>query len=284
VDNLETAALPPALSSLLPSRNDDEVRGIVQWAKWLGIAALCLYAGNMALSWLLMQGLFTNNPDYTIAYMFFVMFLDTQAVKVVISILFIIYYIAALMAWFYYFPESIRAFLFIIACFRIIDGGRLIVINGSFNISQLILLVSAAAMIIACIFVVKPSVFWSDSTKPQRRAVSILYSAVIIQWLAFAVFISLNKDEPYSKLEYIAVALAICLLLSRAKLGWVVCIPMALLATVFGLQQGLGGMSYLREPFLPAVILILLFLPPVIRWYFPTGIWAYMRSLEVKRG
>lgn len=284
MDNFETTALPPAQNVPSPLRDGDGARGIVSWVKWLGLSALALYAANYAFNLLRFAGLVTIGDADFLATAMFYMQIDSRPIVIVFAVLIPTAVAALAIAWLYYHPETIRAFLFLAACFKAINHWNAFVEESWQSFTNWVYLACILAVIISCIFVVKPRIFWTGTTKAQRALVSALYIAAVAQWLAIFAASVIFEEPSYSRAICLFFFLGFGLLLSRAKLGWFAGIASSAWLLIISCTEPHGNLSISFKPFLPILIFILLFLPPVIRWYFPPGIWAFLRSLALKRG
>lgn len=280
MENLETTALPQTQSVTSPSRDDDKTRGIVSWAKWLGISALVLYAANYAFNLLQFAGLVTiGDADFLPTAMFY-MELSLRPLTIVLAVLIPTAVAALAIAWLYYHPETIRAFLILAASLEAINHWNAFVEESWQSFTNWVYLACILAVIISCIFVVKPRIFWAGAAKAQRALVSALYIAVVAQWLAIIAAAVIFEELSYSPAECVFFFLSFGLLLSRAKIGWFAGIASSAWLLIIFCTETQGDIVISSEPSLPLLIFILLFLPPIIRWYFPAGIWAYLGEME----
>jgi hypothetical protein len=261
----------------------EQARGVVLWAKWLGLVAIILFALVYMYGTLLLTGAITRGQDI-LALMISAMYIEDAPLFIAIWELLFFSIISIAIAWFYYYPKSIRPFLLLAAGAELLDEIHSIMTEGHLSLSEWLFALVALAVIIACIFVVKPFVFSDGTPKAQRVWVGILYIVAIAQWLAIRYSAITLNEYRSDKTILIFLFLATGLLLSRMKLGWFAGIASSVLLFIMFFAEGYEYNSLANGPFLPLLIYILLFLPPVIRWYFPQGIWAYVRSLAVKRG
>lgn len=261
--------------------SDEQARGVVLWAKWLGLVAIVLFALVYMYGTLLLTGAITRGQDI-LALMISAMYIEDAPLFIVTWEILFFALISIAIAWFYYYPRSVRPYLLLAAGAELLDKIHDMITESHPSVSESLFALVALAVIIACIFVVRPLVFLDSTPKAQRVWVGILYIVAIAQWLAIRYSAITLNEYRSDKTILIFLFLATGLLLSRMKLGWFAGIASSILLYVMFFAEGYEYNSPIYEPVFPLLIYVLLLMPPVIRWYFPQGIWAFLRSLAGK--
>ena len=257
-----------------------EDRGIVGWAKWLGLTALAIFAGYGCYFALLTVGYTSSGVDAMLLRMTFFIRISESPLASLAAYIFPCAALALIAAWFYYYPASIRAFLFLVSVLWLTMSIAVFILSGSMPFSSWTTVIGALFLGVASIFIINAEAFWNGAQRVQRAWVSVLYAAVVAQWVAIITAAFIIKDNSYNTVDLILFLFGFGLLLSRAKLGWFTGIASCALLLYISCIKSQGNMSLGSEPYLPLLIYGLLLMPPVIRWYFPTGIWAYLGDLE----